>query len=651
MVFEIIDGSLYARHQNELICVQAWGENSLRVRATSNFTFSGCDGGLLSASATAEIATDGDTATVSNGRISATLTLSDGKMHLVFGRDGETVLSEYLNPCAPAVRIFARDMRPLGGGDYSIKARFEARRGEKIFGMGQYQQSDLDMKGCVLELAPKNAQVSIPFYVSNLGYGFLWNDPSIGRVSFGKNYTEWQSDRSSELDYWVTVGDTPKELIEAYTSVTGRFPDFPDDLLGLWQCKLRYRTQDEVLSVAREYHRRGLPLDLIVIDYYHWKHDGDWCFDPDFWPDPAAMVRELKSMGTRCMVSVWPTVQGNSVNMAEMSNRGLLVTPAFGEGGGIFGNPFYDATNPAAREFIWNECKKNYYGYGITAFWLDCAEPEFLPPHFEHYNYSVGPAEKKAGLYPLSHAKAFYDGMTAAGQKDAVNLTRSAWVGSQRYGAVVWSGDIRSTFETIRAQVCAGLNIGIAGIPWWTTDTAGFIGDVTDPDYNELLIRWFQFSTFSPVLRLHGYLGPYGQFPRLSENRNSGGYVHTAQPHELWSHGEEVYEILKKYIEIRIRLKDYLAALGREASKSGAPIMRAMFLEFPDDPNCWELQEQYMLGDRYLVAPVMYKGAREIEVYLPEGEWKCFHTGKKFLGGQTVTVPAPLDIIPVFERI
>ena len=651
MIFISKEEKLYIRKENEMIIIEAWGKDSLRIRATKNFNFSEEEKGLLKITSNASTIVAENYAEISNGRISARIDNPKIDDSIKFFRDGEPILREYSNPFAPAVRIYAREYKPLGGGDFALKARFESRKGEKIYGMGQYQQSELDMKGCVLELAPKNAQVSIPFYVSNLGYGFLWNDPSIGKVSFGKNYTEWESNRSSEIDYWVTVGDTPKDIIKNYTAVTGRAPEFPEDLLGLWQCKLRYRTQEEVLEVAREYHRRGLPLDLIVIDYYHWSHDGDWCFDPVYWPDPAAMVRELKEMGTRCMVSVWPTVQKNSVNYKEMAAKGLIVTPVRGEPGGIFGKPFYDATNPEAREFIWNKVKENYYQHGIDTYWLDCAEPEYLPPDFDHYVYSVGSAEKTAGLYPLSHVKAFYEGMKSSGEETPLNLSRSAWVGAQRYGAVVWSGDILSTFETLRAQVCAGLNIGMAGIPWWTTDTAGFKGSIEDPWYNELLIRWFQFSTFSPVLRLHGYLGPYGTQPRLSENVNSGGYAHTAQPHELWSHGEDVYEILKKYLFIRIELKDYIKEIMREASENGSPLLRTMFYEFPNDEKCWEIDDQYMFGYKYLVAPVMYEGMRERSVYLPEGSWKNYHTGEITEGGQTVVVNAPLEIIPVFERI
>lgn len=648
MYFSEENGKLIVREAGEMVQIEAWGTDALRVRATKNYALSGRDQGLLPVASVGVAVIEEKKATYTNGRVSV---LVESGKRLTFYRDGEKILREYANPYAPAVRIAARDYKPVGGNDYAIKARFESNAGEKLFGMGQYQQPDLELKGSVMELAPKNAQISIPFYISNLGYGFLWNNPAIGEVSFGKNLTEWTANRSEEIDYWITVGDTPKDLLKNYTEVTGRAPEFPENLMGLWQCKLRYRTQEEVLEVAREYHRRGLPLDCIVIDYYHWCHDGDWSFDPEFWPDPTAMVKELKSMGTRCMVSVWPTVENGSVNYSEINNKGLLAYAMRGEGGGIFGKAFYDATNSEARKLIWTKVKENYYDHGVDMYWLDCSEPEYLPADFDHYRYSVGPAEKTAGLYPLSHVQAFYEGQMAAGQPDIANLSRCAWVGAQRYAAVLWSGDIKSNFETLRAQVCAGLNIGMAGIPWWTTDTAGFIGNVEDPTYNELLIRWFQFSTFSPVLRLHGYLGPYGKFPRLANHRNSGGFVHTAQPHELWSHGEEVYEILKKYLFIRVDMKDYIKSLTEEASANGSPLLRAMFYEFPKDEKCWDLQDQYMFGGRYLVAPVMYEGMRERNVYLPEGKWKDIHTGEIVEGGQTILAAAPLEIIPVYEKL
>ena len=242
----------------------------------------------------------------------------------------------------------------------------------------------------MLELAQRNSQISVPFYLSNKGYGFLWNNAGIGEVMFGKNYTQWRSKLSEELDYWITADDTPKAIMENYTEVVGRAPEFPENALGLWQCKLRYRTQDEVLEVAREYKRRGIPLDVIVIDFFHWIRQGDWSFDPEYWPNPQAMMDELREMGIRCMVSIWPTVDRKSVNFNEMFDRGLFIRT---ERGSIQCFDFqgdtviYDALNPEAREFIWNKAEENYYKYGIDMFWLDEAEPEYSAYDYEHYRH------------------------------------------------------------------------------------------------------------------------------------------------------------------------------------------------------------------------------------------------------------------------
>lgn len=222
-------------------------------------------------------------------------------------------------------------------------------------------------------------------------------------------------------------------------------------------------------------------------------------------------------------------------------------------------------------------------------------------------------------------------------------------MGAQQYGALVWSGDVQSDFVALKDQVSAGLNIGIAGIPWWNSDTGGFQGsDVNDPMFTQLLIRWFQFSTFTPVLRLHGNRGPEN-IPPLSDK--GGGKVSTGQPNEIWSYGKEAEQIMLKYLDIRLKMKDYLATVMDEASANGSPVIRTMFYEFPDDPRCWEQDEQYMLGSRYLVAPILYPDTWQREVYLPAGLWRNIHDGSILQGGQTITADAPIDIIPVYERI
>ena len=658
MFFSKDGQALVGRQQHETLRIEGWGKNALRVRATKNAHFKHNDWALSEGAQKAEILIDGEQATVKNGAISVRV---NSRGVLTFYKEDSMILREYYRNYTGTeskesccLKITARDYDPIPGGDYRLTVRFESNDGEKIYGMGQYQQAYLDQKGCVLELAQRNSQISIPFALSSLGYGFLWNNPAVGKVMFGKNYTEWHAEATDQMDYWITADDTPAAILGNYTEVTGRAPMMPENLLGLWQCKLRYRTQKEVLEVARKYQKFGIPLDVIVIDFFHWTRQGDWCFDPEYWPDPKAMVDELHSMGTRVVVSVWPTVDRKSKNFQEMFERGFLVRT---ENGSIQTYDFsgdcvtFDATNPEAREFVWGKCRENYYKYGIDMFWLDNAEPDYAVYDFDNYRYDLGPALKVSNIYPELYAKCFYDGLKAEKQKDVVNLVRSAWVGSQKYGTLVWSGDVPSTFESLRDQVAAGLNVGLAGIPWWTTDIGGFMGgNVHDPAFVQLLIRWFQFAVFCPVLRMHGDRDPH-DIPPLSDKDFGGGYLFTGQPNEMWSYGEEAFGIMKKFLKLRLSLKPYLMKIMREAHETGAPLMRTMFYEFPEDPKCWELSDQYMFGPDYLVAPVLHADEVSRSVYLPAGKWKNISDGKVYDGSRSIECNAPIDVIPAFQKV
>ena len=294
MIFQKNGNRLIRNYENEQLWIEAYGDG-LRVRATQNGQMMENDWALSYAEPAGEVLIEisEESAAIVNGKIKAAIS-KGGKITFY---KGETILlEEYMrnwqnpNPASHAIKITAREFIPILGGDYKINVRFEAKDDEKIFGMGQYQHPYLDLKGCILELAQRNSQVSIPFALSSRGYGFLWNNPAIGRVSFGKNMTEWESCTTNQIDYWITSGDNPKEIIRNFTAVTGRAPMMPENVMGLWQCKLRYQTQEEVLQVAREYKRRGLPLDVIIIDFFHWKYLGDWKFDEKYWPDPKAML-------------------------------------------------------------------------------------------------------------------------------------------------------------------------------------------------------------------------------------------------------------------------------------------------------------------------------------------------------------------------
>jgi alpha-D-xyloside xylohydrolase len=597
-------------------------------------------------------------AEITNGRIKASI--SEAGI-LTFSRDGKMFLREYyrnyagtLSKESRCLKMTAREYKPYTAGDYQIIQRFESSPEEKIFGMGQYQHALTDLKGCILDLEQRNSQVSIPFAVSSLGYGFLWNNPAVGRVSFGRNITEWNAQAAKELDYWLTVADTPKQILDHYTSVTGRAPEMPEDLMGLWQCKLRYRTQEEVLATAHACKDHGVPIDVIVIDFFHWTYQGDWKFDPKYWPDPKKMIDELHAMGIKVVVSVWPSVDKKSENFGEMAERGMLIRTERGaaqtydyQGDCVE----IDTTNPDTRDYVWEKCKKNYYDLGVDSFWLDNSEPDYVKYDFDHYRYYLGPALECSNIYPQYYSRIFYDHETALGNQHPVNLLRSGWAGSQKYGNVIWSGDVPSTFEAFRDQLAAGINMGLAGIPWWTTDIGGFMtDDVNDPLFRQLLIRWYEFAVFTAVLRMHGDRGPY-DIPPLDDRDFGGGYLHTGQPNELWSYGEDNFRIMKKYLDIRLAMKPYIKQLYEEAHQNGSPLLRAMFYEYPDDKECWNLYDQYMFGPDYLVAPILSADTYERDVYLPAGKWKDIRDGSVISGGVTIHASAPIDSIPVYQKM
>lgn len=568
--------------------------------------------------------------------------------------DGSTFIDEnMLNNFVSALKISGREFKPVLGGDYQVHVRFEANDNEKIFGMGQYQQKQLNLKGCQLELAHRNSQASVPFMLSNKGYGFLWNNPSIGKVTFAENITDWYASDTTAVDYWICADETPKKIIEDYTEVTGRTPKMPDYGLGLWQSKLRYRTQAEVLKVAHKYHDNGIPLSVIVVDYFHWPNQGDFKFDKEYWPDPQEMVNELDKMGIKLMVSIWPNIDKQSENYQEMLDKGYLIKSDRGNGLTMLfqGNTtFFDTTNPQAREFVWNKVKKNYYEKGIHIFWLDEAEPEYSPYDYDNYRLHAGRNTQVGNIYPKLYSKGFYDGMQKSGQKDIVNLVRSAWAGSQKYGALVWTGDIDSSFRSFKYQYQCGLNMGIAGIPWWTTDIGGFHGGNPDDDeFRELVIRWFEFGTFCPVLRMHGDREPH----TVPVSDHGGGKVETGAGNEIWSYGQKAFEIMKGYVKQRNMMKPYISDVMNEAHKKGYPVMRPLFFDFPSDKNVWNITDQHMFGDKLLVAPIFDYGIRQRLVYLPvlkDGKkWININNGDSYVGGNKYLIEAPLNVIPVFK--
>ncbi len=624
--------------------VDAYGPDTLRVRGgfTAEVVPDDPDVLMAPAECEAKLETIDDERQLTNGKITARL---DGEGRLCFFQpdSGRVLLRE------PTARYNRRLRRLAQSDDFSARLTFEAQPRERFFGLGQYPHGRLDHRGCVLDLEQRNTQVSIPVCFSDRRYGFLWNNPAQGRVEFGENATRWVADRTTQVDYFVFAGGDFRSLLRRYAELTGFAPPMPEYATGFWQSRLRYRTQEEILEVAREYHARKLPLSVIVLDYFHWPCMGAWDFDPECFPDPDAMIAELRGYGIELAVSVWPTVNPNAASWDELESNGWLVQTERGEiaqhrfidardPGKVFVQ-YVDSTHPQARNFLWRKLKDNYFRRGVRVFWLDSMEPDWQP-HFDHdhIRYHRGNGEAVGNLYPLLHAKGVYDGMRQAGEEDVLTLSRAGWAGSQRYGAAVWSGDTWSTFASLREQVVAGLSMAMSGIPWWNCDIGGFKGgDPTEPAFRELLVRWFQFGCFCPIMRLHGVRLP---------NTLKGG-----APNEVWSFGPEVEAILISYLRLRERLRPYITEQMRVASETGLPAMRPFFVDFPDDPLAYDECDAYLFGCDLLVAPVVEADARVREVYLPAGaQWADAWTGAAHDGGRVVRVAAPLERIPLFTR-
>lgn len=529
-------------------------------------------------------------------------------------------------------------------GAWSARITFKSNDGEHFYGLGHEPSNKFDLKGCSFDIRHVNAKCTIPFVYSSLGYGFIWNNPAIGNVELSENRTRWSVGATRKIDFVVIAGN-PKEVSEALADLTGHAPVMPHWATGFWQSRLRYETQEDLLEVARRYKKENIPLSVIISDYFHWTEQGDYKFDPEYWQDVKAMTDELHEMGTKLVVSMWPTINENSENYWYMHDNNMLIRTTKGSDK-VFS--FYgpqaeiDVTNPATREYVFSKLKQNYLDNGVDCLWFDEAEPEIHPEHFDNLLFYIGRGDEYGLIYPYYYVKMAYDGFQKMG-KVPVILTRAAYLGSQKYGALVWSGDIYSDFESLSEQVKAGLNMSMCGIPWWNTDIGGFWGGDTQTDeFRELIVRWFQYGVFCPVMRVHGNRNRHGEKKRDVKEP-------TGDPNEIWSFGERNFEILKDLVLLRERLRPYIEKQMQTASEKGYPVMRPMFFDYPEDEICYTLGEQYMFGDDILFAPVVNRGQTQKEVYLPEGEWVLTKSGETY-GKGWHTVSAEIDEFVAFVK-
>jgi len=545
---------------------------------------------------------------------------------------------------------------------YRVSAVFDSPADEHYYGLGQHQQGFLDLRDQRVECwheynAIGGETVCVPFMVSSRDYGLIWDNPSKTTIDLGFNLQNvWSSEVGDRVSFFVIAGDKSDEIYAGYRQLTGVTHMLPKATYGYIQSKAIYPTQDQLMAVAKGYRDRNLPLNVLVVDFLNMTKQGELDLDPARWPDPAAMNKQLHSMGITTLLSVWPHFAPGTRYYDMLRQKGWLIhtadgTPDFGFFKDEIG-PNIDTTNPAAAKWWWESIRDRYVKpYGFDYIWLDETEPDIDPAKDFFY---VGSGTRYYNVYPLFHTASVYEGFRRdfGDSRRVMILARAAYLGAQRNGTVFWSSDIRSTWDMLKRSIPAGLDFTASGMPYWDTDIAGFFSplipstyhaahtplvDSSDAqgnvdnyeDYPELFVRWFEWGAFQPVMRAHG-----------ERDHN-----------EVWAYGKQAEPILEKYLRLRYQLIPYIYSLGYHTYQTGAPYTRALFMDYPDDPNVAGIGDEYMFGPAFLVAPVTDQGATSRKVYLPAGtDWYNYWTNERLKGGQTVEVSAPIDTIPLFVR-
>ncbi len=554
------------------------------------------------------------------------------------------------------------DPAEMGAKTWRIGATFDSPAGEHYYGLGQQQKGWMDLRDHRIDCwhdhgALGGEDVCVPFMVSSNGYGLVWDNPSKTTIDLGFNERNvWSSEVGDRVSFFVIAGNTSDEIYEGYRLLTGVTHMLPKPVYGYIQSKAIYPTQEQVLDVAKEYRRKKLPLSVMVVDFMNMTQAGALDLDPKRWPDPAAMNRELHAMGVGSLLSVWPHFAPRTqfYNMLA-SKKWLIHTPDGRFNLGVFTErigPNIDTTNPQAANWFWEQIRDRYIQpYGFDYIWLDETEPDIDPAKDVFY---IGSGTRYYNVYPLFHTSSVYQGFRRdfGDSRRVMILARAAYLGAQRNGTVFWSSDIQSTWDMLRRSIAAGLNFTASGMPYWDTDIGGFSSPQIPPDYHaahkplvdgsdarevighyedypELFVRWFEWGAFQPVMRAHG----------------------ERMHNEVWSYGVQAEAILSKYLRLRYQLLPYIYSLGYRTYQTGAPFMRALFMDFPQDPKVANIGDEYMFGPAFLVAPVTEQGATSREVYLPSGcDWYNFWTNERLHGGQTLKVAAPIDTLPLFVR-
>ena len=537
----------------------------------------------------------------------------------------------------------------------SCAQSFETASDEGIYGLGQHQRGVWNYNtGGRVQLAQANMDVGVPVITSSKGYMLLWDNPAVTTITSSttgdsnavQKTLRWSSEAGKAIDYYFCYGEgTIDAAMKAYRHLTGDAPLMPEWELGFWQCKERYASQEELLGVAKRLRDLKVPVDGIIQDWQYWPPGtntwGSHLFDTNRYPDPVAMFKQLHDEHYHTLISVWAKFDLGSENSKELNAVGGMFTNvtsyAFPPGHGQWYDPF--AT--VGRQTYWKQMRDQLFAKGADGWWLDAPEPEIGNMAFRTYKTPEGPGYTVYNAYPLMHSMGIYQGQRAAtDQRRVVILTRSAYAGQQRNSAITWSGDIQGTWQVLKNQIPAGLNFSMSGIPYWNTDTGGFFGNRSagngrpdNPQYDELFSRWFQFSAFCPMFRVHG---SYGLNPGK----------------EFWRFPENTQQVLRTYLDLRYRLLPYLYSTAWQVTSEGSPFMRPLVVDFAKDPQVIGIGEQYLFGPAIMVTPVTTAGATNRQVYLPASgaPWFNFWTGETSPAGQRVETAAPVETLPLFVK-
>jgi Alpha-glucosidases, family 31 of glycosyl hydrolases len=570
-----------------------------------------------------EFTQSGDKSTLATSMVD--VTLSSERAMLSFAvHSGEELLRD--EPRLPRTYLPSEV-----SGRYRIEDRFSLGPIEGIYGLGQHQNGVFNYRGSTVALAQNNTDVAIPLLLSTKGYGILWNSASLtyvdNRFPLSLNFESMAGD---QIDYYVIYGPEMDQIIHQYRAMTGHTPLLPQWSYGLFQSKDRYVSQAEMLDVASQYRARHIPMDGLVQDWYWWTKGGEG--DPVFnsnYTDVPAELKTLHDEHVHAMISVWGLMDDTAKNYQEIRRRGFEINDTH----------VYDPTNPDGRDYYWNNLAGKLFAQGWDAFWLDSAEPEEHWPHMgdailQNKQLHIGSGLEYTNIFPFAHNLGVQDHWKQTTQEKRVFLlTRSAFIGQQRVGATVWSGDVYQSWWALQHQVPAGLNFALSGYPYWTTDIGGYhpisAGSFNKPEYQELYARWFEYGAFCPIFRTHGH----------------------RDHNELWIY-DKVYPTLLSIDKLRYRLFPYVYSLAWQVTTADSTIQRPLIMDFRADPETWNIGDEFLFGPSILVSPVLKEHATERSVYFPAGgTWYDFWTGEKVSGGKSLNVSAPIERIPLDVRV